>query len=177
MNIQNNIDFFIQTKRLTIRPFTLEDIAKIYQMSLENGMKKWIPDQVYKDLTHTTQVVNFLNSQIENKNSPNSNPIVLGVYINNNSTIIGHIGLSPAKNQVEIGYAIEDANQGKGYATEAVKCFTQWAFKSYHLKLLLGIVDVKNTGSCKVLENSKFKLKSKVVADQATYTLYNPVFK
>lgn len=167
--------YFTQSKRLTIRPFSLEDIPKLYQMSQEEGMKTWIPDQVYQDLKHTTQTVSFLNSQIENDEDPSSNPIVFGIYINNNSSIIGHIGLSPAQNQVEIGYAIEDENQGKGYATEAVKCFTKWAFNTYNLDLLLGIVHPNNSGSRKTLSNGGFVLEHKPSSDQLIYILKSPV--
>ena len=45
--------YFITTQRLILKPFTLSDIAKVYKMSLEIGIRDWIPDQVYRSENHT----------------------------------------------------------------------------------------------------------------------------
>ena len=50
----------IETKKLLLRPFTLNDTGKVFQMSLEDGMKKWIPDQVYDDENEAHEVLEFL---------------------------------------------------------------------------------------------------------------------
>ena len=43
----------IETENLTIRPFIIDDVAKVFKLSQEEGMKQWVPDQVYKDEAET----------------------------------------------------------------------------------------------------------------------------
>jgi len=136
----------------------MDDVVKVFQMSQEDGMRKWIPDQVYKDESHAKDVINFLCSQYSNKSAPQEKPYVLGVELKKTHELIGHVGLSQTDDGVEIGYAIEDKHQEKGYATEAVSAISDWAFANLNLPAILGIVASENKGSFKVLEKSKFKL-------------------
>jgi hypothetical protein len=42
----------ISTSRLLLRPFVLADVPRLFVMSVEEGMRRWIPDQVYRDEAH-----------------------------------------------------------------------------------------------------------------------------
>jgi len=146
----------INTERLILRPFTFSDTEKVYQMSLEEGMKKWIPDQVYKDENEAHEVLEFLISCYEDPD-PKTKPFVLGIELKDSKELIGHVGLSPFENSVEIGYAVENKHQGKGYATEAIKAMCQYALDKFNLHKILGIVASENKGSIKALEKAGFK--------------------
>jgi len=86
--------------------------------------------------------------------APAASPFVLGIEYA--GTLVGHVGLSPARGSVEIGYAIEGAQQGSGIATEAVTEMTRWGITGLGLPEILGMVDVENAPSCRVLEKSGF---------------------
>lgn len=146
----------IETRNLILRPFTPSDSNKVYEMSLEDGMKKWIPDQVYADENETRGVLEFLISCYE-KPDPKVKPFVLGIELKGTGELIGHAGLSPIGDGVEIGYAIEDKNQGKGYATEALKAISEYAISHFCLQNIIGVVDSMNTGSLRVLEKAGYK--------------------
>ena len=147
----------INTKNLVLRQFTLEDVPVLYQLSQEDGMRQYIPDQVYKDEEETEGVVKFLMSQYENPPTPKEAPYVIGVVLKETNELIGHVGLSPLGDSVEIGYAIADKHQGKGYATEAVVAMSRWGLDDLKLSEILGVVDSDNKGSCKVLEKSSYE--------------------
>jgi hypothetical protein len=53
----------LETRALVLRPFTLGDSRKIYELSREDGLKKWIPNQVYRDEAHARSVLDVLISQ------------------------------------------------------------------------------------------------------------------
>ncbi|MGD9707796.1 MAG: GNAT family N-acetyltransferase [Candidatus Delongbacteria bacterium] len=147
----------IETKYLILRPFILDDTEKVYQMSLEDGLKKWIPDQVYADENETSEVLEFLIT-CYNEPDPKFKPFVLGIELKETRELIGHAGLSPLDNGgVEIGYAIEEKHQGKGYATEAVKAISEYAISHFGLKNITAVVDSMNTASVKALEKSGYK--------------------
>lgn len=148
----------ITGEKVFLRKFALTDAGKIFQMSIEEGMKQWIPDQVYDDINQAREVLEFLIEQYDSEAGPVEVPIVLGVCLNENNELIGHVGLSPVDGGVEIGYAIEESQQRKGYASDAVKTVCNWGKTFYGLEKIAGIVAAENTGSCRVLEKAGFRL-------------------
>jgi ribosomal-protein-alanine N-acetyltransferase len=147
----------IISENLILRPFILDDTGKVYLMSLEDGMKKWIPDQVYADENEAHEVLTYLITCYEIPD-PKVKPFVLGIELKDTGELIGHAGLSPLNNgEVEIGYAIEEKHQGKGYATEAVRSLSEYAISHFGLKNSTGVVDSMNTASVKVLEKAGYK--------------------
>lgn len=126
-------------------------------LSHEPGLRTWIPDQVYEDETHASEVVADLIAQYANPAAPRGAPFVLGVCLPDGE-LVGHVGLSPFRGEVEVGYAIADAHQGRGLATSAVRAMLERASTSFALPEILGIVASDNAGSCRVLEKAGFVL-------------------
>jgi ribosomal-protein-alanine N-acetyltransferase len=152
----------INTQRLLLRKFTNEDVYKVYLMSLEEGMKEFLPDQVYENEEEAKQVVEYLMAQYVEDPTPNKTPYVLGIVLKDTNELIGHVGLSPYDNFVEIGYSIEDKYQGKGFATEAVRAVSEWSLKELQLSSVWGIIDKNNTGSIKVLEKAGYIFQEEI---------------
>lgn len=146
----------ISTSRLLLRPFTLADVPKLFVMSTEEGMRRWIPDQVYRDEQHAAQVAHALMADTELVPEPRTRPYVLGIEHKETGLLIGHVGLSPARRSVEIGYAVEQRHQGTGLATEAVTAMSTWGLVKLGLPEVLGIVAVDNAPSRRVLEKAGF---------------------
>jgi RimJ/RimL family protein N-acetyltransferase len=163
----------ISTSRLLLRPFTLTDAPKILVMSGEKGIRRWIPDQVYRDPEHAEQVVRALMAHTANAPDPRVHPDVLGIEDRHTGSLIGHVGLSPARGSVEIGYAIEQQLQGKGLATEAVIAMSGWALAELALPEVLGVVAADNVHSCRVLEKAGFVLDGEEVktVDDHAFTI------
>ncbi len=150
----------VEGQLIFLRKFSLTDSEKVFQMSVEPGMKEWIPDQVYTDKHHSEEVLKFLIQQYNDNSGPDKNPIVLGICLKNSKELIGHVGLSPFEEEVEIGFAIENSQQKKGFATETIQLITNWGFSKFRLPFIWGIASSENTGSCKTLEKAGFVLFS-----------------
>jgi len=148
----------LRSNNLEIRPFSIEDTDLIYKLSQEKSLAEWVPDQVYEDKEEAREVLEFLISQYSPPINTVEKPLVLAVVLKESGEVIGHVGLSPHKEEdTEIGYAIGESYIGKGYATEAVSLLSQWAISKLNLKSIYGIVASENIGSCRVLEKSSFK--------------------
>ena len=146
----------ISSTRLLLRPFVLADVPKVFAMGDEDGIRRWIPDQVYRDQEHAELVVRALIAHTDNEPDPRVRPYVLGIVHTETAALIGHVGLSPARGSVEIGYAIEQRLQGHGFATEAVTAMSRWAASELSLPEVLGIVEADNVRSCRVLEKAGY---------------------
>jgi ribosomal-protein-alanine N-acetyltransferase len=147
----------VRTSSLLLRPFEAGDSARVCALSQETALLEWIPDQVYRDEAEARSVLNHLIAQYQNP-APTQRPFVLGISVKGTGDLIGHVGLSPAEGEVEIGYAIEEKSQGRGYATQAVAAMAGWGLARFGLSRILGIVSADNAASCRVLEKAGFHL-------------------
>jgi hypothetical protein len=66
------------TGALFLRHLTLDDTATILRPSQEQGMRAWLPDQVYADEAQALEVLRFLSSQYSPSANPRHTPYVLG---------------------------------------------------------------------------------------------------
>ena len=148
----------ITSRTVSLRHFVLEDAPKAFAMSQEAGVRTWLPDQVYESEAQATVVLRRLMEQCRHPGNPRLGPYVLGVCTHGSRELIGHVGLSPLGEEVEIGYAIEEGHQRKGLATDAVRAMSEWALTQFALPRILGIVATENAASCKVLQNAGFQL-------------------
>ncbi len=123
---------------VVLRSFVPQDAPKVHAMSQESGLRR-VPG------------------------SPVSAPYVLAVCLRGSSELIGHVGLSPLYGEVEVGYAIEEKHQGRGFASEAVGTMVNCALQRFDLPRVLGIVGKDNAASCRVLENAGFALTSEAM--------------
>lgn len=146
----------ITTSSLTLRVFVPEDAPKVYAMSQEPGIRTWLPDQVYENAQAALEVLRYLIAQCRDPGTPALGPYVLGICLTRSSELIGHVGLSPLSDQVEVGCAIEHRFQGFGFATEAIKALSEWGMQRFGLAHVLGIVATENIASCTVLERAGF---------------------
>lgn len=146
----------LATARLRLRPFTAADVPAVFAMSREAGLRRWLPDQVYRDEAEAADVLAALAAHTAQPPAPHLRPFVLGVEHTATAALIGHVGLSPARGSVEIGYAIGDAWQGQGFAREAVAAMAAWALGPLGLPEVLGIVAADNLASIAVLAKAGF---------------------
>ncbi|MBI2751982.1 MAG: GNAT family N-acetyltransferase [Betaproteobacteria bacterium] len=157
----------IATTSLTLRTFVPEDAAKVFAMSQEIGIRTWLSDQVYEDAETALEVLQYLIAQCRDPGTPALGPYVLGICLTRSLELIGHVGLSPLNDQVEVGCAIEHRFQGRGFATEAIKAMSEWGMQSFGLAQVQGIVASENIASCKVLERAGFAFM-----DESTRSLH-----
>ncbi|MBF6065447.1 GNAT family N-acetyltransferase [Nocardia terpenica] len=73
--------------------------------------------------------------------------------------IVGSIGLfwPPSNRALEIGYGIVSSRRGRGYAPEAVRALTEFAFTAPEVHTVFAKVELSNPASVRVLEKSGFQ--------------------
>ena len=149
----------LETRSLLLRPFAPSDVAPMLAMSQEDCARKWLPSQVYRDEAHAASAVDWLIRQFDLQTTPKTNAFVFGVADKATARLIGHVGLSPLFDGVEIGFGIATSEQGKGYATEAVSTACAWGFERFSLLVILGVTDAENVASQRVLRRCGFRRK------------------
>jgi len=151
-----NKEFEIITKNLKLRYYTLKDVIPVMEMSQEPLSRQWLASQITETVDKTAELIKYLVSEYDKVSVPLYCDFVLGIEELETEVLVGHVGLSPFKGDIEVGYGIGALYHGKGYATEAVSAVTKWALNDGGLSSIVGLVDIKNSGSKRVLEKSGF---------------------
>lgn len=75
-------------------------------------------------------------------------------------TAIGSVGISPGEDiyrkSAEFGYWLGEPYWGRGYATEVIAAFTDWAFAHFDLERIYAMVFTWNPASARALEKCGF---------------------
>jgi RimJ/RimL family protein N-acetyltransferase len=151
--------FYLQTRSLCLRPFLSDDARSVLAMSQEDCARKWLPSQVCRDEAHAAATIDWLIQQFDLQATPLANAFVFGVQEKATGRLIGHVGLSPLGDGVEVGFGIATSDQRKGYATEAVGTACAWALEQFSLPAILGVTADENIASQKVLLRCGFRRK------------------
>ncbi len=153
---ESGVQLRIETEALVLRSFGPGDAAALYAQSNESAFQQWLPSQVYADEVEAGGVLKFLIEQFTAPADPRLGPYVLAVEHKVDGMLIGHVGLSPLEGDVEIGFAIAEAYQRQGFATEGVVAVCRWAFARFGLSRILAIAAQSNQGSRMVLARAGF---------------------
>ena len=141
---------------------------KIYAAS-QDEMEKFIESQTNDILK--TAYIEMLNGCIENPEQWEWYAIWMIEL--KDGTHIGEMCFKGIDSDgiVEIGYGIMEQYQEHGYATEAVKAISNWAFQEPKISFIEAEIDSKNIASKKVLEKCGFVFTGKNGKEGPRYKL------
>jgi [ribosomal protein S5]-alanine N-acetyltransferase len=168
------MDTVIETNRLLLRTFTINDAQLIYDLNNDPDVIRFTYDPV-TDLEHAKQVLEkTILPQYALYNHGR-----WAVHIKPELEFIGWCGLKyrPELNETDLGYRFKKSAWGKGYATEAAFACIKYGFEKLKIKKITGRTEPGNTGSLKVLEKIGMQFTRYEIVDghQArTYELINP---
>lgn len=149
------MDCMFETEHLVVRKFHMEDTPNIYQIHLEDAIKRWIPNESYADLDEAREAIEFSLDCV----NAGKLPYVLAVTLKEAGELIGDSGVNNVEgkeNEVEIGYVISEKHSGKGYSTELLAAMTDYVVSTFCMKVLYGRVMRGNDASVRILEKNGY---------------------
>jgi ribosomal-protein-alanine N-acetyltransferase len=167
----------IETKRLLLRTFTMEDAPLLYELNLDPDVIRYTLDPI-KDIDHARQVL----EQVILPQYALYNHGRWAVLVKPGLGFIGWCGLKyvPERNEIDLGYRFIKQAWGKGYATEAAYASIRYGFEKLNLQRITGRAMPGNTGSLKVLQKCGMTYVGEGVVDghpAITYELSNPFIR
>ena len=147
----------LETERLRLRSWTLEDLDDFYEYakSLEVG-----PDAGWMPHACKEESEKILRSFIENDD-------IWAIELKENSKVIGSVGLHKDTNRSGInskmlGYVLSKVYWGQGIMPEAVKAVIKYAFEEEGLELISVQHFRFNSKSKRVIEKCGFKYEGTI---------------
>ena len=126
----------------------------VWQNSLDENNRRFVPDEVFEALEDAKEVVDFIISQYDQEEGP----YIYAVIRNEDNANIGYVQLVRIKEGWEIGYHIAMKYCGNGYATKAVSLFLEYLTNETDLEVLYGVALADNVASRRVLEKNGFEI-------------------
>ncbi|MCK5295458.1 MAG: GNAT family N-acetyltransferase [Alphaproteobacteria bacterium] len=156
---KNNIytNFTIQTNRLVLRPFILEDAEAVYNYIKDWEVAKYtshIPYPYEKEMAES-----WLSAIIKDMNAGKC--FITAIINRENGSLIGGVGLDFENRKAELGYWLAKHAWGNGYATEAVQAMVACGFDVFNMESIKAGVHPQNTASSNVLKKLGFVFTEK----------------
>ncbi|SOC24348.1 RimJ/RimL family protein N-acetyltransferase [Ureibacillus xyleni] len=149
----------IETDRLIIRPFCLEDLDELYSVVSEENFHEYIPEETP---TRENLEKNIIWSMQQNKKNTQDKiyKFNLSIIHKKDQKLIGFCGLGPDDlnmGETEIYYGISSLYRKQGLAFEAAKATLQYGFEVIGLSKIIAFVDYRNEPSIGIVNNLGMK--------------------
>ncbi|KAA3625431.1 MAG: N-acetyltransferase [Flavobacterium sp.] len=164
-------NLFIETERLLIRPFKMEDIAPCYTMNLDKEVSRYTGDGgvVSKKEIERRIVEDVLGDYKKHGYGR------LAVELKSERKFIGFTGLKYLEDlkEVDLGYRFMKEYWGKGIATESGSACLDLGFETLGLNKIIAMVLPQNLDSIRVLEKLNFEYENDIIEDNQLAKLYS----
>ena len=149
-----------ETKRLIIRPFTLNDVDAAYEVNRDPEISKYTGDGGPKSREEIERILRDRVLADYQKYGYGRYAVIHKETQEN----IGFSGLKylPEMNEVDLGYRFSKKYWGNGIATESCHPFLEFGFNALKLKKIIGLVLPENIASIRVLEKLGFSFQKKL---------------
>lgn len=142
---------FLETERLTFRPFNKGDLTFLIELLTNDSVCKYLPGEGAYSLEVCGKYLQYFMMTFNKKNH---NRVYL-VTKKDTQEPIGYCGIQIVNefSKYELFYAYIPKSWGNGFATEATLKMKELA-KNLSLSEIIGLADIHNLGSQKVLEKT-----------------------
>jgi len=160
--------FIIETDRLLLREFILDDAEKFYQLNLNPNVIRFTGNAAFKSIEEAKLF-------LENYNDYKTNAYGRWAVINKESNeFIGWCGLKygELENETDIGFRFFEEEWNKGYATESATACLKYGFDTIKLNRIIGRAMKENTASIKVLKKIGLVYETDCVFENKEAVIY-----
>ena len=146
----------VRTPLLALRHFERADASAILELNGEPSTRRWLPSHVYADLQEAQARLEDLIASYTAPGTPTAGPYVLAVECARTGRLLGHVGFGPFGGEVEVSYAIAEAERGKGLGAQALEHALLWVWAAFQTPAVIAITASGNIASCRLLERANF---------------------
>jgi ribosomal-protein-alanine N-acetyltransferase len=147
-------DMYIETERLVIRPFTMDDLHDLHAIVSQGEVMEYLPDDPMT-LTETERTLSWIIDSYDRNRPRKIIKYTVAVIFKESGELIGWCGLGPLDfdpSQIELYYGLRKQPWGGGVATEAARALAEYGFHTVSLDRIVGVVPPANVASKRVLE-------------------------
>lgn len=143
----------IETERLIIRPFTMDDLPEFERLLHIEELPGW-----GMQLKRSREFLQWYISSFEKRDICRG-VMCFGVFEKSDGRILGAAGAGEHDDlhEPEIFYSMLKEERCRGYATEACRVVTEWILGNFDIPYIIGTVSMDNAPSRRVIEKSGYE--------------------
>ena len=153
----------LQTARLRLRPFTDADEDGLFALHSNAHVLHYWDSPPWTDRARGGRFIEKCRQLSEEGSGAR-----VAMERASDGAFLGWCGLTkwnPDYRSASLGYCLDDAAWGHGYATEAARALLQWGFDTLDLNRVQAETDTRNAASARVLEKLGFVLEGTLRED------------
>ena len=153
----------LHTDRLQLRPFSTTDADALYALHSNAHVLRYWDSPPWTEPTRAERFLAACRQIAEDGTGAR-----LAMDRSSDGTFLGWCGLTrynPDYRSASLGYCLDDAAWGHGYATEGARALLQWGFDTLDLNRVQAEADTRNVASARVLEKLGFVLEGTLRED------------
>lgn len=153
----------LESERLRLRPFTDADADDLYALQSDAYVLRYWDSPPWTDRTRVARFMAGCRQMAEDGSGAR-----VAVERTADQAFVGWCAFNswnPTFQSASLGYCLNQAAWGYGYATEAARGLLQWAFDSLDLNRVQAETDTRNVASARVLEKLGFVLEGTLRED------------
>ena len=144
----------LRTDRLRLRPFTEADADPLFALHSSTYVMRYWDSPPWNERTRAERFIAICRKMADEGTGAR-----VSIDRASDGAFVGWCGLTgwnPDFRSASLGYCLDDAMWGHGYATEAAHALLQWAFDTLDLNRVQSETDTRNVASAGVLEKLGF---------------------
>lgn len=144
----------LHTARLRLRPFDDADADDLFALQSNAHVLRYWDSPPWSDRERAERFLTTCREMAEQGTG-----VRLAMDLVRDGAFIGWCTLNrwnPDFRSASLGYCLDDAAWGRGYATEAARALLRWAYDTLDLNRVQAEVDTRNGASARVLEKLGF---------------------
>jgi [ribosomal protein S5]-alanine N-acetyltransferase len=144
----------LHTARLRLRPFTDGDAAPLFALQSNTHVLRYWDAPAWSERSRAERFIATCRKMADEGTGAR-----VAVDRVSDGAFIGWCSLTrwnPDYRSASLGYCLDDAAWGHGYATEAARALLRWAFDTLDLNRVQAETDTRNVASARVLEKVGF---------------------
>lgn len=170
------MQYILETERLYLRPFTIDDAIHLYELNSDPEVLKYTSDLPFKNKESAQQFIShyIANVYTKPKSAISTKMGRYAVIRKKDNLFLGWCGLKYHKDTryIDVGYRFYKKYWNLGYATESAISIVNYAFNNLKLPFVVAHVHLDNKASQKVLDKIGMYKHSNITYDNAPSLLY-----
>jgi ribosomal-protein-alanine N-acetyltransferase len=137
-------DMYINTERLLIRDFQLEDWKPVLDYTSDSNVMRYIPEGVFSE----QDVKDFVSNNI------GENAEKFPVLLKEENVLIGHMAFHKwfGEGTYEIGWVFNPKYHNNGFASEAARAILKYGFEKMNIHRIIATCQPQNIPSYRIME-------------------------
>ena len=159
-------DWPLETERLVLRPYEQGDLERYHEVRSRDEVALYL----YDDPLTLMQARDKLSMLVDSTSlDAEDDWIVAAIVLRDGGVYVGDVAfhwVSVQHRTGEVGFTLDPAFQGLGYATEASRALLDWGFGTFGLHRIIGRTEARNVASARVLEKLGMRLEAHLVENE-----------